>query len=78
MKHYGLEIHKLVDSICNDEKFNMQYMQYINLLVYKKCDTTNYSNYRGITLLSVSYKIISKTFTNVQVYTQPLSVKFPG
>jgi hypothetical protein len=49
------EIHKLINCIWNKEEFPEQWKESI----YKKGDKTDCSNYRGISLLSTSYKILS-------------------
>jgi hypothetical protein len=41
------------------EKLPDQWKESIILPVHKKGDRTDYSNYRGISLLSTSYKILS-------------------
>jgi hypothetical protein len=53
------EIHKLIISIWNKEELPDQWKESIIVLVYKKGDKTDYSNYRGISLLSTTYKILS-------------------
>jgi hypothetical protein len=48
------EIHKLISSIWNKEVEEV-----FIVLIYKKADKTDCSNYCGISLLSTSYKILS-------------------
>jgi hypothetical protein len=53
------EIHKLINFIWNKEELPDRTKEFIILLVYKNGDKTDCSNYRGISLLSTSYKILS-------------------
>jgi hypothetical protein len=52
------EIHKLITLIWNKEELPHQWKESI-VPIHKKCDKTDCSNYRGISLLSTSYKIVS-------------------
>jgi hypothetical protein len=51
-------IHKLITSILNKEELPDQWKESI-VPVHKKGDKTDCNNYRGISLLSTSYKILS-------------------
>jgi hypothetical protein len=51
-------IHKLINSIWNKEELPDQWKESIIVPVHKKGDKNNCSNYRGIPLLSTSYKIL--------------------
>jgi hypothetical protein len=53
------EIHKLIKLIWNKEELSHQWKESIVVPIHKKGDKTDCSNYRGISLLSTSYKIIS-------------------
>ncbi|PNF28089.1 hypothetical protein B7P43_G12263 [Cryptotermes secundus] len=53
------KIHKLITSIWNMEELPDQWTESIIVPVHKKGDKTDRSNYRGISLLSTSYKILS-------------------
>jgi hypothetical protein len=53
------EIHKLINCVCNKEELPEQWKESIILPIYKKGDKTDCSNYRGISLLPTSYKILS-------------------
>jgi hypothetical protein len=52
------EIHKLIISTWNKEELPDQWKESIVVPVYKG-DKTDCSNYRGISLLSTTYKILS-------------------
>jgi hypothetical protein len=54
-----LEIQKLIKLIWNKEELPHQWKESIVVPTYKKCDKTDCSNYRGISLLSTSHKILS-------------------
>jgi hypothetical protein len=53
------EIHKLIKLIWNKEELPHQWKETIVVPIDKKGDKTDCSNYRGISLLSTSYKILS-------------------
>jgi hypothetical protein len=53
------DIHKLINSIWNKEKLHEQWKESNIVPIYKKGDKTDCSNYRGISLLSITYKILS-------------------
>jgi hypothetical protein len=52
-------IHKAVNSVWNKEELPDQWKESIIVPVHKKGDKTDCNNYRGISLLSTSYKILS-------------------
>jgi hypothetical protein len=52
-------IHKLITSIWNKEELTDQWKESIIVPVHKKGDKTDCINYRGVSLLSTSYKILS-------------------
>jgi hypothetical protein len=52
------EIHKLINSIWNKEELLDQWKESIIVPTHKKGDKTDCNNYRGISLLSTSYKIV--------------------
>jgi hypothetical protein len=50
---------ELINSVWNKEKLPGQWKESIIVPVYKKGDKTDCNNYRGMSLLSTSYKILS-------------------
>jgi hypothetical protein len=52
-------IHKLINSIWNMEELPDQWKESIIVPIHKKGDKTDCNNFRGITLLSTSYNILS-------------------
>jgi hypothetical protein len=53
------EIHRLICSIWTKEELPQQWKESIIVPIHKKCDKTGCNNYRGISLLSTAYKILS-------------------
>ena len=53
------EIHKLIISIWNKEELPEEWKKSIVVPSYKRGDKTDFSNYRGISLLPTTYKILS-------------------
>jgi len=53
------EIHKLITAVWNKEELPEEWKESIIVPVYKKGDKTDCSNYRGISLLSNTYRILS-------------------
>ena len=54
-----LEIHKLITSIWKREKLPEEWKESIIVPIHKKGDKTVCNNYRGISLLPTTYKILS-------------------
>ena len=52
-------IHKLIISIWNKEELPEEWKESIIVSIYKKGDKTDCNNYRGISLLLTTYKILS-------------------
>jgi len=53
------KIYKLIISILNKEELPKEWKESIMVSVYKKGNKTDCSNYRGISLLPSTYKILS-------------------
>jgi hypothetical protein len=61
------KFHKLINS--NKEKLPDQWKESIIILVHKKGDKTECSNYHGVSLLSASYKILFNIlFSRLSLY----------
>jgi hypothetical protein len=56
------EIHKLFISVWSKEELPEEWKESVIVPIYKKGDKTDCSNYRGISLLSTTYKILSNIF----------------
>jgi len=54
-----LKIHKLIISIWKKEKLPEEWNESIIVPIHKKGDKTNCNNYRGISLLPTTYKMLS-------------------
>jgi hypothetical protein len=59
------DIHKPITSIWNKEELPQEWKELIIVPIYKKADTTDCSNYRGLLLLSTTYKILSNNLLSV-------------
>ena len=53
-----LEIHKLISSIWMKEKLPEEWKESIIVPIHKKRDKADCNNYRGISLLPTTYKIL--------------------
>jgi len=53
------EIHKFINSIWNREESPEEWKESVIVPIYKKGDKTDCNNYRGISRLSITYKILS-------------------
>jgi hypothetical protein len=52
-------IHKLINAVWNKEEFPYHWKESIIVPVHKEGENTDRNNYRGISLLSTLYKILS-------------------
>jgi hypothetical protein len=55
-------IHKFICSVWNKEELPQQWKESIIVPIHKKSDTTDCNNYRGVSLLSTVYKMLSNIF----------------
>jgi hypothetical protein len=53
------EVCKLINSIWNKEELSVEWEESIIVTIFNKGDKTQCSSYRGISLLSSTYKILS-------------------
>jgi CRISPR/Cas system CSM-associated protein Csm2 small subunit len=53
------EIRKLFNSVWNKEELPQKWKESITAPIYKMVIKANYSNYRGISVLTTTYKILS-------------------
>jgi hypothetical protein len=58
-KHKSPGIHKLINSVWDKEELPDQWKESIIVPIHKKGDKTDCNNYRGISLLLTSYKMLS-------------------
>jgi hypothetical protein len=65
-------IHKLINSFWNKEELPDQWKESIIAPVHKKCDKTDCNNYRGISLLSTSYNILSNVLSKLSLYVDEI------
>ena len=54
------EIHKLINFAWSEKEWPEEWKELMIVPAYKKGDKTDCSNYRGISLLPTTYKILSK------------------
>jgi len=67
------EIRKLINSIWDKEELSEQWKESITVPIYKKGDKTDCNNYRGITLLQTTYKIVSNILLSKLIaYTEEI------
>jgi hypothetical protein len=57
------KIHMIIYSIWNEKELPYRWAESIIVPIYKKGDKTDCGNYRGISLLSTSYRILSKSLS---------------
>jgi len=53
------EIHKFINSVWNREELPQEWKESVTVPIYKKGDKTDFRNYRGLSILSTTYKILS-------------------
>ena len=70
---YG--IYKIIIYIWNKEKLPEEWKESIIVPIYKKGDETDFSNYRGISILQITYKILSNIlFSRLASYAKKIIV----
>ena len=68
-----LEIYKLIISIWNEERMPEEWKKSIVVPIYKKGDKTDCNNYRGISLLPTTCKILSNILlSRLSSYTEEI------
>jgi hypothetical protein len=72
----GSVIYKLINSICNKEYLPDQWKESITVPVHNTGDKTDRNNYRQISLLSTSYKMISNILFHRSTTDQILEKKW--
>ena len=66
------EIYKLINSTWNKEKLPEEWKESIIVLIYRKSYKTDCSSYRGISLLSTTYKISNILLTRLTPYAEEI------
>jgi hypothetical protein len=69
-------IHKLIISIWNKEKLPEEWKESIIVPIYKKADKTECSNYRGISVSSATYKILSTILSRLTPCAEEITEDF--
>jgi hypothetical protein len=59
------EIRKLINSVWNKENFSVEWKESNIVPIYKKDDRTDCVNYRGISLLQTTYKMLSTILLSI-------------
>ena len=62
-----LEIHKLIISVWKKENLPEEWKESIIVPIHKKGDKTDCNNYRGISLLPTTYKILSNILLSMLI-----------
>jgi len=63
-------IHKIIIAIWNKEELPGEWKESIIVPMHKKGDKTHCNNYRGISLLSTTYKILSNILLTRLIHMQ--------
>jgi hypothetical protein len=56
------DIHQIINCVCNKEELPQHWKESIIVPVYVKCDETDCSHYRGMSLVRIICKILSNNF----------------
>ena len=74
-RKFRYEIHKLIISIWNKEKLLEEWKKSNILLIYEKCDKSDCSNYKGISVLPTTYNTLSNILiTSLPPYVEEIIV----
>jgi hypothetical protein len=74
-RKFRYEIHKLIISIWNKEKLLEEWKKSNILLIYEKCDKSDCSNYKGISVLPTTYNTLSNILiTSLPSYVEEIIV----
>lgn len=69
----ALQIHELILKVWAEETIPSEWSEALVIPIYKKGDKKLCSNYRGISLLNVTYKILSKLISKrLEAYTESI------
>jgi hypothetical protein len=66
------EIHKFITSVWNKEELPEEWNESIIVPIYKKDNEIDFSNYRGISILSTTYKILSSILSMLTPYAEEI------
>jgi hypothetical protein len=66
------EVYKLINCIWDKEELPEQWKESVTVPVYKKEDKADHSDYRGISLLSTTYKILSNILSRLTPYAEEI------
>jgi len=69
------EITKLINSVWNKEELSDEWKESIIVPIYKKGYKTNCSNYRGTSLMSTTYKILSSILLSSLLLEKKMGVQ---
>ena len=73
------EIHKLITNIWNQEEIPAEWLSSVIIPIHKKGDKTICGNYRGISLLSTTYKVFSNVlYERIYPYYEEIVEDYQG
>ena len=75
---FRYEIHKLINYIWNEEELTEDLKESVSVPIYKKCDKQVCNNYRDISLVLNTYKILSNNFlSRLSQYAEEITGDYP-